>query len=47
MKVTRVLNRGEFLPDPKGAVRSVTDDVRAAASTLAPTHRLELELQFP
>jgi len=47
MKVMRVLHRGEFLPDPKCAVRSVTDDVRAAASTLVPTHRLELELQFP
>jgi hypothetical protein len=46
MKVARVFNRGEFLPDPKCAVRSVTDDARATSSTLAPTHRLELELQF-
>ena len=47
MKVTHVLHRGEFSPDPKCAVRSVSDDVRAAATTLALPPRLELELQFP
>ena len=47
MKVTRVVHRGEFLPGPKCAVRSVTDDVCGVAGTLAPTHCLELELQFP